>query len=147
MNLNRRGQSLTELAVVLVIMGIMAMVVIPRFSLSAVGEKKAEVFAGKMVTDLRRARRLSISDAANNSAGYELSVQGAGYEIKDLGDDSVVDSHVIDSGVSCSAGVFGFGPFGNLLSGSDASLSISSGGRSFTVSVVSATGMVKCVED
>lgn len=147
MRSTRPAHSLTELVIAIVLMSVMAMVAVPRFSMSAVGKKKASAFAAKMVTDLRKTRGLAIANAAGNSDGYELSVQGTGYQIKDMLSSSVVDSHQIDSDLNCSAGTFTFGPLGNLLVGSETSMTVSSQGKSFTVSIVTATGMVKCVED
>ena len=72
----------------------------------------------------------------------------SGYEIVNLDDSAIVDSATVDADVSCTGGsTFDFGPLGNLLIGSDNQLIVSGGGKSFTISVMSATGTVKCAEN
>ena len=119
---------------------------------SLVSKHKADAFSRKMVTDLRRTRSRAISDAADNTAGYSLKMTGSspytGYEIKNLDTEETVDSHIIASVVSCTGGdEFKFGPLGNLLSGSDNELTVTAEGNSFIITIISATGMVKCVEN
>ncbi len=103
-------------------------------------------------SDLRRTRTLAISDAANNINGYELKLTGSGpytgYDIINLADGDVVDSFNIDPDVTCASGDddFKFGPMGNLTS-SENQLKVAAQGRSFTITLIPATGMVKCVEN
>jgi hypothetical protein len=130
----------------------MAAIAIPRLSLSTLSKQKADCLAQKVVTDLRRTRRLAISNAAGNTAGFRMNMTGSspytGYDIVDANSAETVDSHTIDSSVSCTGGnEFRFGPQGNLLSGSATQLVISAGGKTFTIDVTSATGMVKCTEN
>jgi len=66
------------------------------------------------------------------------------YVITNLKTSEVVDTYAIDSEVSCTGDtLFKFGPLGNLLTGSGTSLTVSSNGKSFAITIVSATGMVK----
>jgi hypothetical protein len=130
----------------------MAVIAIPRLSLSTLSKQKADCLAQKVVTDLRRTRRLAISNAADNTAGFRMNMTGSspytGYDIVDANSAETVDSHTIDSAVSCTGGdEFRFGPQGNLLSGSATQLVISVGKKKFTIDVTSATGMVKCNEN
>ncbi|MFB0524567.1 MAG: hypothetical protein ACETVZ_03440, partial [Phycisphaerae bacterium] len=105
------------------------------------------------VTDLRRTRRLAISDAANNSKGYELKLVGSvpyhAYEIENMDTHETVDSHTTgDVTISCPAGrTFRFGPLGELKAGSATELTISAEGKSFTITIIPATGAIKCVEN
>jgi hypothetical protein len=70
------------------------------------------------------------------------------YEIVNLNTSATVDSQAVDSYVSCTGGVnFQFGPLGSLKVGSDTQLIISSGGKTYTITIISATGTVKCVEN
>jgi hypothetical protein len=70
------------------------------------------------------------------------------YEIWNLSTAEMVDSYDIDSDVSCMGGsLFGFGPLGKLINGSDTQLTVSAEGKSFTINVVSATGAVKCIDN
>jgi hypothetical protein len=71
-----------------------------------------------------------------------------GYEIVNLETDDVVESYNLASEIQCTGGSdFRFGPLGNLLAGSDNQLVVSAQGRSFTITVISATGTVICVEN
>jgi Tfp pilus assembly protein FimT len=144
--------TLIEALLVVLFLGIMAVIAIPRLSLSTLSKQKADCLAQKIVTDLRRTRRLAISNAAENTAGFKLNMTGTseytGYDIVDANSDETVDSQTIDPAVSCTGGdEFKFGPQGNLLSGSDTQLVISAGGKTFTIDITSATGMVKCTEN
>jgi len=148
----KRAFTLIEVILVVLFLGIMAAIAIPRLSLSTLSKQKADCLAQKVVTDLRRTRRLAISTAADNNAGFRMNMTGSspytGYEIVDANSAETVDSQTIDPSVSCTGGnEFRFGPQGNLLSGSATQLVISAGGKTFTIDVTSATGMVKCTEN
>ena len=153
---NRTGYSLTELVIMVVFIAIIAAIAVPRLNLSAASRLKADALAGKIVTDLRRSRRLAISDAAVNPAGFSLNIfsleDGAepygGYEIENLQTSETIDSHAIDPDISCTGGdTFQFGPLGNLKASSDTQLVISDSGKTFTITITPATGTVKCEEN
>ena len=78
--------TLVELILIVLFVGICAFIAVPRMNISAVSKQKADYLAGKIVTDLRRTRRLAISDAANNTDGFALNMTGSspytGYEIE-----------------------------------------------------------------
>jgi len=144
----KRAVTLVELILVVIFLGILAAISVPRLKYSIISKQKADGQARKIVTDLRRTRRLAISDAANNSSGFALNMFGSvpygGYEIINLDTATTVDSHTINSAVNCTGGAsFGFGPLGNLLSGSDTELSVSAPENTFTITIISATGMVR----
>ncbi len=144
--------TLVELLLIVVFLGILAAIAIPRLSFSTLSKQKADIIARKIVTDLRRTRRLAISNAAANPNGFALNMTGSspytGYEIENLNTAVTVDSHTIAPDVGCTGGdEFRFGPLGNLLSGSAHSLAVSANGKIFTISIISATGTVKCSEN
>lgn len=148
----RKAFSLVELIVVVLILGVLTFVAVPRLQYAAVHGQQADTIARKIVTDLRRTRSLAILNAAENTDGFALSLTGSapysGYRIVNLSDSSTVDSHSIVSTVSCSGGSqFKFGPLGNLKDGSSTQLVVSAEGKTCTVTIVPATGMVKCVEN
>ena len=150
--MKRQAYSIIELIVVVLFLAAFAAVAIPRLNFSAITKSKTDCLAGKIVTDLRRTRTLAISSAANNTEGFGLYMVGSspysGYEIRNINTSEVVDSHTITPGISCTGGgTFKFGPFGDLLAGSDTDLTVSAEGKIFTISIIAATGTVKCVEN
>lgn len=150
---SQNAHTLAEMLLVVLFLAILAAMAIPRINFAIIRKHKANTLSGKIVTDLRRIRRLAITDAANNTTGYQINMLGGppftSYEIVNLDPPSaVMETHTIDSYVSCTGGTaFKFGPLGNLLIGDGTQLDISAEGRSFTVTVVTSTGMVKCVEN
>ncbi|UCC22193.1 MAG: hypothetical protein JSW23_10415 [Planctomycetota bacterium] len=152
MTRHRRAFSLVELVLIVVILAVMTFIAVPKMQFATLRQQKADAAARKIATDLKLARRLAICNAATNVSGYAMRMTGASpyssYDIVNLATSEVVDSYSIDSEVSCTGGTsFEFGPLGNLLVGSDTQLTVSSEGRSFTVTVVSATGAVKCIDN
>ena len=148
----KKAFTLVELIIVVVFLGIFAAISVPRLNLSIISKQKADCQARKIITDLRRTRTLAISDAANNTNGFALKMTGtapySAYEIVNLDTEATVDSHTLNSAVSCTGGAnFGFGPLGNLLSGSDTELAVSAQGKTFTISIIPATGMIRCAEN
>lgn len=147
----KKAFTFAEMLLVILLLGIMAYITVPKLPYALVRKQKADTVARKIITDLRLTRRLAVSDAAVNISGYALNMTGgspySGYRIDNLDTSQVVDSHSIDPEVSCTGGAsFKFGPLGNLLAGSDTGLTVSSEGKTFTITIVSATGAVKCVE-
>jgi len=150
------GFSLVELFILVMFLGILAVITVPRLNFGIISKQKADTIARKIVTDLRRTRGLAISDAANNSKGYELKLVGSvpysAYEIENIDTHETVGSFTTgDVTIDCSGGhKFRFGPLGELKSGSTTEMSVSAGGnppRRITITVIPATGMIKCVEN
>ena len=148
----RTGFTLVEAIMVVLFIGILAVIAIPRLNMAVVSRYKAEATAKKIVTDLRLTRRLAISDAANNTKGFEFTMLGpgpyTGYEIENSDTKATVASHTIDSDVSVTGAVkFKFEPLGNLQTGGDLQLTVSAEGKTFTIEIVPVTGAVKCIEN
>jgi prepilin-type N-terminal cleavage/methylation domain-containing protein len=146
----RKGFSLVEVVMVVLFIGILAAIAIPRLNFAVISKHKAEATAKKIVTDLRLTHRLAISDAANNTKGFEFIMLGAnpytGYEIENSDTKATVASHTIDSDVSVTGAVkYKFKPLGNLQTGGDLQLTVSAESKSFTITVLMATGVTKCV--
>jgi len=149
----REAYSVIELIIFVLFLGILAAISVPKMTSFIISKQKAETFANKIVTDLRRTRRLAISDAATNTDGYEVNMTGSGpytgYEIINLKTSTTITNGTfsIDSDISCNGGAnFQFGPLGNLKTGSGTQLTVTDGEKTFTITITSATGMVKCVE-
>ena len=148
----RSAYSLVELIIIVIFLGVIAAIAIPRLNFSAVSKQSADNLAWKIVTDLRRTRSLAIANAADNTAGFALNMTGSapycGYQIQNLDTLATVDSQLIDSSINCiGASQFKFGPLGNILSGSGNQLIISVPGKTFTINLTTATGMVRCTEN
>lgn len=148
---SRKGFSLVEAVMVVFFIGILAAIAVPRLNWAVISRYKAEATAKKIVTALRRVRGLAISDAANNTVGFALRLLGpgpyTGYEIVNLDTAATVDSHTIDSEVTVTGDAyeFDFGALGNLTS-ANTQLTVSAEGKTFTITVIRATGTVKCEE-
>ena len=149
-----RAFSFVEVIIIVLFLGIFAAIAVPRLNRAAISKNKAQTTARKIVTDLRLTRRLAISNAANNTMGFELkmvdSVPYTTYEIENIDTHATVASHTLDSDVNIDSptGVrFMFGPLGNLKLGSATELTVSAEGKTFTITIIPATGAVKCVEN
>jgi Tfp pilus assembly protein FimT len=152
MKQKRAGFSMLELVLIAVILGIFAVIAVPRLNYAAISKQKADSTARKIVADLRLTRSLAISDAANNTKGFEINMVGGGpytgYEIENRDTGEVVASYTIDSDVTCSGdNKFRFGPLGNLSDTGHLHLTISAEGKTFTITVIPATGIAKCSEN
>src|SRR4030042_1246384 len=149
MTTKRAAFSFVELFIVVIFLGIFAIIAVPRLNFGVISKQKADTVARKIVTDLRLTRALAISDAAGNSNGYEMKMVGSvpynAYEIENVDTHETVNSYSTEGvTISCPKGhKFRFGPLGGLRSGSATEITISSDGRSFTITVSPATGMVK----
>ena len=141
----RTGYSLAEIIMIVIILGAMAFIAVPRLNFAVLYRNQSHMVAKKIVTDLRRTRTMAISKAASNPTGFTLRVAGSTYQIIDDSNSVTVDSQTSDSHISCGGGTdFRFGPLGNLRSGSSSQLTVSAEGRTYTITVISATGIVEC---
>ena len=153
---SRRGHSLAELIVVVVIIAVMSVVAVPRFSRAMVGRTTAETTAYTLMTDLRLTRSMAIRDAATNDKGYSLELTGAspysGYTIENCKTHTVIATHTFHSGVTVNcpgAKKFVYVPMGNLKpdeSGTQITVTGSGGTYTLTLDAMSATGIVKCTK-
>lgn len=144
--------SLVEMIIMVLWLGILAAIAVPRLNRAAISRNKAHATAKKIVVDLRLTRRLAISDAANNTEGFNLQMEGpgpyTGYRIENDDTEETVGHHTLDSEITCTGGhAFLFAPLGNLKPESDTQLSVSAEGKSFTITIIPATGTVKCTEN
>lgn len=143
----KKGVTLVELLIVVIIIGVMTFIAVPRMGFSIITGSKAQTNAQKIAAAIRYARSLAIANAATNQQGFALNMTGSpytGFQIVNLKTSDVNETGSIAPEVSCTgANDFRFGPLGNRLLDSD-SLTVSAGGKTYTITVVSATGMVKC---
>jgi Tfp pilus assembly protein FimT len=142
----RKAYSIIELMVVVLILGALTFIAVPRLNFGVLYRKQAHTVAKQIVTDLRRTRTLAIVNAANNTTGFTLSISGSSYQIIDDSNSVTVDSETIDPHISCGGGTtFSFGPLGNLrATASPLTVSDTAGTRTYTITVIPATGIVEC---
>jgi len=147
MAVKKTGYSLAEVIIVVLILGVLTFIAVPRLNFGALRSRQAWTVAKTLVTDLRRTRTLAIVNAATNTTGFSLQISGSNYTIVDDSNSTTVDSLTIDSHITCGGDTqFLFGPLGSLRTGSGTGLTVSSEGKTYTISVVSATGIVKCTD-
>ncbi|MBN1457205.1 MAG: hypothetical protein JW912_05075 [Sedimentisphaerales bacterium] len=151
MKRSAKAYTLAELIVIVIFIGILSAIAIPRIDFATIRKNKASSTSELIVAGLRRARRLAISDAAANSDGYSFEMTGnspySGFRIKNEDNNNIIDTFTFDSDVSVTIDdEFNFGPLGNLLN-NDTTINVAAEGRVFTIRVVPATGMVKCVKN
>jgi len=150
MKKNVKAVTLVELLIVMLIISAFTFIAVPRMGMAAVFRGKAETAANQIASAVRHCRTLAIDNAAANPQGFQLVMTGSpnysGYKIINLQTGQTVKSEKIQTGITCTgADDFRFGPLGSRLADSD-NLIVSGGGKSFTISVISATGMVKCTK-
>ena len=149
--MKQNGFTFAEIVVVVLIMGVLAAVTVPRLQWTAIRYKQAHAAARKLVADLRRARAMAMTDAATNNKGFEIVMVGhpstTGYQLEDLDSHDTLETVTFDTHVTVAAGdsKYDFGPLGNLTKGGN-DIVITSEGRSYTISFVSTTGAVVLTE-
>lgn len=147
----KRAFSLMEVMLCVLMLGILAAVSLPRLNYAVIYKQKAQAAARVITTYLRRTRSLAIANAATNTSGFALNMIGSApyssYRIVDLSNSATIDTINLDSQIDCIGGnSFQFGPLGNRI-GPNTGLTISAQGKSLTINIVSATGIVKCIEN
>ena len=144
--LQQRGFSLIELVVVTVILGILAIIIIPRLSTGADKTMKAETTAYKIVTDLRRTRQLAISKAIEEGGGEQRvelrfleSEPYTKYIIMDnrtQPDDTILETVIIDPDVSITGPwIMEFNGDGTLVGTTPEIITVSGGTGTFAITV------------
>jgi prepilin-type N-terminal cleavage/methylation domain-containing protein len=145
----KNGVTLIELIIVVIIIGVMTFVAVPRMGFSLVNAGKAQTTAQTIAAAIRHTRSLAIANAKDVPQGFSFSMttDPNGFKIENLKPPTqVVETGSIDPKVSCTgADDFIFKSLGNRFGDTD-SLTVSGGGKTYVISVIGATGMVKCEE-
>jgi prepilin-type N-terminal cleavage/methylation domain-containing protein len=147
----RAAFTLVELVLVVVILGVMAVVALPRFGHDALDRLATTTIAREIASDMRLARSLAISNAATNAQGYAVRMVGAppysSYEILSIPTGETVSTKAIPGGVACTGDPeFRFGPLGALSPGSGTTLRVAGQGKQYVLTLIPATGSVTIQE-
>jgi len=150
MKTNAKAVTLVELLIVVLIISAFTFIAVPRMGIATIFKGKADTAASQIASAIRLCRTLAINNAATNQQGYSLTMTGSssysGFKIINLSTSSIVKTETFQNGITCTgANDFKFGPIGSRLGDTD-SLSVSAGGKTYVISVISATGMVKCTQ-
>ncbi|MFH1798124.1 MAG: GspH/FimT family pseudopilin [Candidatus Omnitrophota bacterium] len=143
--MNKRGFTTIEILFVIIVIGILAAVAIPRLGVPFAVKMKVKTAARRLTADLRLTRRYAIT----NNENYKLSVNAAGkeYRVYDSTDTQVGVTRTVDTSITISANKnFIFEPLGNASALSDTGISLSAVANQWNITVTAATGMVKMVE-
>ena len=151
MEMAKKGVTLVELLIVVLIISAITFIAVPRFGMAVISIGKSQTTATKIAAAIRHCRTLAISNAATNQQGFKLNMTGpssgyTGYQIVNVQTGQVIESGSVPENVSCTgANDFWFGPLGNRLGDTD-NLTVNMNGKTYVISIISATGMVKCTE-
>jgi prepilin-type N-terminal cleavage/methylation domain-containing protein len=145
-----RGFSIVEMLLVVMIIGILAIVAVPRFSMSTVFAKQDDAFVKKLTADLRKTRMMAIANGADNSSGFQLQINTSSpksYEIRNLETSATVETFSINSRITFSGTTqFSFTTLGALNPVPTEQLTITGTNKTWVMNVYSSTGAVKCTE-
>ncbi|MGD0786018.1 MAG: prepilin-type N-terminal cleavage/methylation domain-containing protein [Sedimentisphaerales bacterium] len=151
----KKGITLIELIIVVMLIGALAFIAVPRLIMATVALGGSNTSAERIAAAIRHCRTLAISNALNNSPGFELDmtdVDSSGnytrFNIFNVRTNDVNETGTIPAKVICSGdgnGKFQFGPLGSRTGGTG-NLTVSGGGKTYVISVVTGTGMVKCTQ-
>jgi prepilin-type N-terminal cleavage/methylation domain-containing protein len=150
MKTDRKGFTLVELIVIVSIIGVITFIAVPRLVMATIALGRSQTGAEKIAAAIRHCRTLAISNANAYPQGFKVNMTGSGsytgLQIINVQTSAVVESSTIPAKVTCTgANDFVFGPLGNRTGDTD-SLTVSGGGKTYLISVVTGTGMVKCTQ-
>jgi type II secretory pathway pseudopilin PulG len=131
------GFSLIELVMIIVLIGIVMAVVVPK--LRNTTDFSLEGSASMIVADIRNAQELAM--ATHDDKNVVFTLNGASYTVE-TESDSVYRTVDLPTGVTITSAdiTFTFNPLGEPTAGGGSSVTISAGGNSKTVTVGSYTG-------
>jgi len=145
------GVTLIELLAVVVVLGLVAAIALPRLANADLWMAKGEAGVRKVVATARLARRMAIENAATNASGYTLICTQGTYRILNMsnltyGEEiSLADGWQFDR----SDYVVAFTPYGGAIKGGGLSdnMIIGNGEKQWAVHFEPATGHVWCEQE
>ncbi len=140
----RRAFTLPELLIVIVLMGILAALVVPRLARANLWGSEGKAAAKHVAATLRLARQRAIDHAADNPLGYKFQGFAAAYRVEETGGISYGDLHELPDGWQFELSNYAvwFDPYGGVQGwiAPDTTLAIRKGGERWLVRFDAATG-------
>jgi len=129
---------------VVAVLAVLAGIAVPRLGVPFASKMKVKTAARRVMSDLRYARRLSITNNANHRLSIDSSLNE--YAVYDALSQQVGETQKIDSDVMISADkTFTFESLGNPAVSSDTSLSLTYDGNQADISVTKSTGYISVI--
>jgi type II secretory pathway pseudopilin PulG len=142
------GFSIVEMLLVVIIIGILAVVAVPRFSMSSVYTKQDEAFIKTLTADLRKTRMMAIANAADNASGFQLRINTSSpksYEIRNLQTSQTVETFPINSRITFTGTTqFSFTTLGALNPATSVQLTVTGEHKVWLFDIYGYTGSAKC---
>jgi prepilin-type N-terminal cleavage/methylation domain-containing protein len=151
--MRQNGYTLVEVVMVVLLLGVMTAVTIPRLNFAVVRQSEARAEARRLVADFRRVRSMALRDAAINNKGFEMVMESTGvctgYDVDNLDSHDTLNTYVFHDDVTVDAGnlKYCFGPLGDLTKGQGTEITVTSEALSFAISFVATTGAVILTEN
>jgi type II secretory pathway pseudopilin PulG len=141
---------MAEMLLVVIIIGVLAAVAVPRFSMATIHTKQDEALVRKLTTDLRKTRMMAIANAADNSSGFQLRINTSSpksYEIRNLQTNQTVESFPVDSRITFSGTTqFSFTTLGSLNPATSVQMTVTGQNKVWVFDIYGYTASVKCTE-
>jgi len=142
------GVTLIELLAVVVVLGLIAAVALPRLADADLWMAEGEAAVRKVVATARLARRMAVENAATNSAGYVLVCTQRSFRILNAADWTYGEKMVLADGwqFDRSDYILAFNPYGGALRGGGLAgdMVVRRGDKRWAIHIEPATGHVWC---
>ena len=135
---NSKGMTLIEVIVVMIIIGILAAIVLPRFDFATSSRASVDGAAYMIASDIRYAQEFAM--ATRTSKTITFSAGGNSYSFNPT--NNLDPTGRLPYGVTTTALTLTFNSLGEPTVGGGSSVTVSGGGQTRTISVVNYTGKV-----
>jgi len=140
-----RGMTLIEVIMVMVIIGILAATLIPKFNLATSSKASVDGAAYMIASDIRYAQEFAMANRVSKTVTFSSTSHPDYYTFSPtsgLDSSGQLPSGVTITSTSPSPCIVTFNSLGEPIVGGNASVTVSSGGQSRTITVLQYTGKV-----